>query len=62
MSRYPHYTYYLQKDLTHFGVKVSTHFGLGVSGQFGIENHKRKINNIHQDYQFFMNNILCRNP
>ena len=41
MFRYSHYTYCLEKELTH-DLKVATHFGLQVSGQFGTENHKPK--------------------
>ena len=47
MSRYSHYTYCLQKELAHGGVKVLTHFfGLEVLGQFCIENQNRKITNL----------------
>ena len=40
MSQYSHYTYCLQEESTHFGLRVSTHFGFEVSGQLAIENHK----------------------
>ena len=36
-SQYSHYTYCLQKQLKHFGLRVFTHFGLEVSEQFGKE-------------------------
>ena len=45
MSQYSHYTYCLQKESTHFGLRVSTHFALWELGQCGLEYHKRKINN-----------------
>ena len=39
MSRYPHYTYCLQEESTHFALRVSTYFGMEVSRQFVVENH-----------------------
>ena len=38
VSRFPHYTYCLQEELTHCALKVLW--------QFDIENHKRKTGNI----------------
>ena len=48
MSLYSNYTYCLEEESTHFGLRVSTHFE--VFGQFVIENHKRKTGNIHRDF------------
>ena len=54
MLQYSHYTYCLQEQSTHFGLRVLTHFSLGASGQFGIENQKQKVNDIHK---YFLNYI-----
>ena len=40
MSRYSHYTYYLQKELRLCDLRVSENFVWEVLEQFGIENHK----------------------
>ena len=55
ISQYSHYTYWLQKELTQFRLRVLTHFGLEVSRHFGIENHKRKSSNIHKYFLIYTN-------
>ena len=46
MSWYSHYTYCLQEESIHSGLRVLTDFRLEVSSQFGTENHKWKISYI----------------
>ena len=48
--QYSDYTFCIQKESTHFGLRVSIIFSLKVSAYFGLKNHARKINNIHLDF------------
>ena len=43
MSIYSHSTYYLQEELTHFGLRITTDFDVDVMGQFDIDTNKQKI-------------------
>ena len=51
MFQYSHYTYCLQEESTHFGLRVSTYFYLEVLPEFfGTKDHARKIDNILKDF------------
>ena len=53
MSRYFHFTYCLQEEPTHFGLRLSTYFNLEVSTQFGPKKFEL--------CQFFIQNFQCQN-
>ena len=45
LSKYSHFTYCLQEELTQVSL-----FSLELVEQFGIENHKQKISNTHKGF------------
>ena len=63
MSQYPHYTYFLQDESTHFGLRVSTHFNLEVLAQFGpkiIQEKSSVFLDFLELYQLLIHNFLCQ--